>query len=236
MSYKIGYVFLICQWLWPWKTSFWLSNERLKNINVAEQDKKKEPYSKSISHSLHILLFVWCRYWVSSEKSGLRSPRMEASVCWSGIGMLYGTNASGLAWTSQQYHFTLSLSPALFLYVSLSNKFFAHHLYHNHNSVEEEVWIRPKRGVMSPKPWLPASHARSTMEIKSVKGRKGEKNHKKTTSTSLHTPFTSILYMRLTWKRISEKMSRSNKKEIGKDRQLSLLCLACHTTMCMVDN
>lgn len=189
MSYKIGYVFLICQWLWPWKTSFWLSNERLKNINVAEQDKKKEPYSKSISHSLHILLFVWCRYWVSSEKSGLRSPRMEASVCWSGIGMLYGTNASGLAWTSQQYHFTLSLSPALFLYVSLSNKFFAHHLYHNHNSVEEEVWIRPKRGVMSPKPWLPASHARSTMEIKSVKGRKGKK---KTQKNNIH--FTSYAF------------------------------------------
>lgn len=120
MSYKIGYVFLICQWLRPWKTSFWLSNERLKNINVAELDKKKEPYSKSVSHSLHILLFVWCRYWVSSEKSGLRSPRMAASVCWSGIGMLYGTNASGLAWTSQQCHFTLSLSAALFLYVSLS--------------------------------------------------------------------------------------------------------------------
>lgn len=80
MFYKIGYVFLICQWLRPWRTSFWLSNERLKNINVAEQDKKKEPYSKSVSHSLHILLFVWCRYWVSSEKSGLHSPRMAASV------------------------------------------------------------------------------------------------------------------------------------------------------------
>lgn len=80
MFYKIGYVFLICQWLRPWKTSFWLSNERLKNINVAEQDKKKEPYSKSVSNSLHILLFVWCRYWVWSEKSGLHSPRMAASV------------------------------------------------------------------------------------------------------------------------------------------------------------
>lgn len=51
-----------------------------KNINVAEKDKKKEPYSKSVSHSLHILLFVWCRYWVSSEKSGLRSPRMAVEV------------------------------------------------------------------------------------------------------------------------------------------------------------
>lgn len=87
--YKIGYVFLICHWLPPWKTSFWLSNERLKkergekkgkNINVAEQDKKKAPYSECVSHSLHILLFVWCRYWVSSEKSGLHSPRMAASV------------------------------------------------------------------------------------------------------------------------------------------------------------
>lgn len=123
MSYKIGYVFLICQWLRPWKTSFWLSNERLKNINMAEQDKKKEPYSKSVSHSLHILLFVWCRYWVSSEKSGLRSLRMAASVCWGGIGMLYGTNASTLAWTSQQYPSTLSPSLLLSLYASLSISF-----------------------------------------------------------------------------------------------------------------
>lgn len=172
VSYKIGYVFLICQWLRPWKTSFWLSNERLKNINMAEQDKKKEPYSKPVSHSLHILLFVWCRYWVSSEKSGLRSLRMAASVCWSGIGMLYGTNASGLAWTSQQYHFTLSLSLPLFLYVSLSlNKFLTHHLHHNHNSVEEKVQIRPKCRNMLAKPWLPASHAGSTTEIKCVKRR-----------------------------------------------------------------
>lgn len=28
--------------------------KKKKNINVAEQDKKKEPYSKSVSHSLHI--------------------------------------------------------------------------------------------------------------------------------------------------------------------------------------
>lgn len=59
---------------------------------------------------------------------------------------------------------------------------------------------------------------------------------KKTKSTPLHTPLTSILFVRLTCKRIAERMSRSKKKEIGKDRQLSLLCLACHTTMCMVDN
>lgn len=41
----------------PERLHFWLSNERLKKkktINVAEQDKKKEPYSKSVSHSLHI--------------------------------------------------------------------------------------------------------------------------------------------------------------------------------------
>lgn len=42
---------------------------------MAERDKKKEPYSECVSHSLHILLFVWCRYWVSSEKSGLHSAK-----------------------------------------------------------------------------------------------------------------------------------------------------------------
>lgn len=82
---KIGCVSLICPWLPPWKTSFWLSNERLKNkkkgkrgenrVSVAERDKKKEPYSECVSHCPHILLFVWCRYWFSSEKSGLHSAK-----------------------------------------------------------------------------------------------------------------------------------------------------------------
>lgn len=190
MSYKIGYVFLICQWLRPWKTSFWLSNERLKNINMAEQDKKKEPYSKSVSHSLHILLFVWCRYWVSSEKSGLRSLRMAASFCWSGIGMLYGTNASRLAWIAQQYPFTLSLSPPLSSSRSLSlNKFLALHLHHNHNSVEDEVWIGPKCRGMSSEPWLPASHDGSTMEIKSAKRGKEKQNKNLLLFIRLSLPF-----------------------------------------------
>lgn len=238
MSYKIGYVFLICQWLWPWKTSFWLSNERLKNINMAEQDKKKEPYSKSVSHSLHILLFVWCRYWVSSEKSGLRSLRMAASVCWSEIGMLYGTNASGLAWTSQQYPFTLSLSPALALYVSRSITFSL-----TVSIIPTTVWrtrcglglnvesCRPSHDCLPA--CLPASHAGSTMEdLMSVKRRKGKN---KIHSTSYASHFHSLCAFNV-WKRIAERMSRSKRKEIGKDRRLSLLCLACHTTMCMVDN
>lgn len=159
---------------------------------MAEQDKKKEPYSWCVSLSTPpptppppniLTLFVWCRYWVSSEKSGLRSRRMAASVCWAGIGMLYGTNASGLAWTSWQYNFTLfffSPSPSLYVSLSLSlNKLLALHLHHNHPGVEEEVWIRPKHTIMSAKPWLPADHYGSTMEIKSVKRRKREREKKK---------------------------------------------------------
>lgn len=120
---------------------------------MAEQDKKKEPYSWPVSHFLHILLFVWCRYWVSSEKSGLRRLRMAASVCWSGIGMLYGTNASGLAWTSQQYHFTLPLSPALPVYVSLPlDKFHALHLHHDLERAAGASWIRPKCRITTAEP------------------------------------------------------------------------------------
>lgn len=127
MFYKTGCVFLICQWLRPLKdfilafgwamkgsqTSIWLSRIRRKS---------HIPGVYHFPHTPNILtLFVWCRYWVSSEKSGLRSRRMAASICWAGIGMLYGTNASGLAWTSWQYNFTLFFfSPSPSLYVSLS--------------------------------------------------------------------------------------------------------------------
>lgn len=95
------------------QTSIWLSRIRRKS---------HIPGVYHFPHPPNILtLFVWCRYWVSSEKSGLRSRRMAASVCWAGIGMLYGTNASGLAWTSWQYNFTLFFfSPSPSLYVSLS--------------------------------------------------------------------------------------------------------------------
>lgn len=193
------------------QTSIWLSRIRRKS---------HIPGVYHFPHPPNILtLFVWCRYWVSSEKSGLRSRRMAASVCWAGIGMLYGTNASGLAWTSWQYNFTLfllSLSISLCLSLSL-NKLLALHLHHNHPGVEEEVWIRPKHTIMSAKPWLPADHYGSTMEIKSVKRRKREREKKKNNnkkeiqSTSYASHFHSLCAFNV-WKRIAERMSRSKKK------------------------
>lgn len=138
-----------------------------------------------------------------------------------------------LPWTSQQYHFILSLSTAVrLLCLSLYPwKLLARRLHHNHDSVEEKVWIRPKCRVMSAEPWLPASHAWATMEIKSVKKRMeegGEKknNNKKTKSTPLHTPLTSILSLRLMCKRIAERMSRSKtRKQREWRRQTVILAL-----------
>lgn len=130
---------------------------------------------------------------------------------------------------------TFSLSPALALYVSRSITFSL-----TISIIPTTVW-RTSCGlglnVESCRPshdCLPASYAGSTMEdLMSVKRRKGKN---KIHSTSYASHFHSLCAFNV-WKRIAERMSRSTKKkEIGKDRQLSLLCLACHTTMCMVDN
>lgn len=123
--------------------------------------------------------------------------------------MLYGTNASGLAWTSPQCHFTRFVSHlSLVLPVSLTR-----HLHHNHDGVEEQAWIRPKRERHGGQ--TAASHARATMKIKSAKdvgGWVAEKKGKKAKSTPLHTALTSILSAPLTCKRIAERTTRSGKK------------------------
>lgn len=62
-----------------------------------------------------------------------------------------------------------------------------------------------------------------------------KKEGKKAKSTPLHTALTSILSVPLTCNRIAERTLRSTKNMIGRDRQLSLLCLACHT-LCTLDN
>lgn len=49
MLYKIGYVFLICWCPPPWKTSFWLSNERLK-----KKKKKTSTWLSRIRRKSHI--------------------------------------------------------------------------------------------------------------------------------------------------------------------------------------
>lgn len=140
------------------------------------QDKKKEPYSECVSHSLHILLFVWCRYWVSSEKSGLHSPRMAASVWlkWNRNVIRNQCIRTCPDISTIAPHTFLSLSPchsfSLSLCLSLSHAVtsLAHHLHQNHSSVADEGWNRPKCRVVSAEPRLPASYARATMEIKSA--------------------------------------------------------------------
>lgn len=197
---------------------------------MAEQDKKKEPYSKSLSHSVHILLFVWCRYWVSSEKSGFRPLRMAASVCWSGIGMLYGTNASGYRLdisTMPSHTSPLSLSAS---HVSLSVTFSLSISIITTSEWSEEVRIRPRCRIMSDSRCV---HPKNKVCYRIIIIKK--KNPNKMRSTSYASHFHSLCALNV-WKRIAERVSRSKTKEIGRSRQLSLLCLACHTTMCMADN
>lgn len=87
---------------------------------------------------------------------------------------------------------TFSLSRSIPLCLPL-DKFLAHHLHHNHNGVCV-VGGRRRCGLglnvesCRPEPWLPASHARSTMEIKSVKRRKGERGgeRKKKQENKIH--------------------------------------------------
>lgn len=69
------------------------------------------------------------------------------------------------------FHPSLSLSLSLRhlvpLHLSLVLPVLARHLHQNRNGVEEQAWIRPKRGGRVGQ--TAASHARATMKIKSAK-------------------------------------------------------------------
>ena len=73
-SHQIGYVFLICQWLRRSKTSSWLSNERLKNINMAEWDKKARAiFSPAVYHTLLHIRAI-CMVQILGPKREIRIP------------------------------------------------------------------------------------------------------------------------------------------------------------------
>lgn len=135
--------------------------------------------------------------------------------------MLYGTNASGLAWTSPQCHFTLSpsLSPSLHLSMSLAL------------SASFPLTIttvrRNRRGLsLNVKPGCAngglscSGHRENKVRERHVGGKRG----KKAESTPLHTALTSILSVLLTCNRIAERTSRSRKKH-DRERQTVILSL-----------
>lgn len=137
---------------------FWLSNERLTNINMAEQDKKKEPYSWCVSLSTHPQYpHPICMVQILGLKREIRIAFSQNGsihlLSWNRNVIRNQCIRTGLDILTIQLHtfFLLSLSVSLCLSLSL-NKLLALHLHHNHPGVEEEVWIRPKHTIMSAKP------------------------------------------------------------------------------------
>lgn len=118
-------------------------------------------------------------------------------------------------------HF-LSLPP-LFLEVSLSlNKFFSLSISITTTTVwREGVRIRPKCRIMLAKPWLPASHAGSTAEIKCAKRRE----EKTTKQNPLHFIRLSLPFS-LCVQRVKKDCWKDVKKQEETDRKGQTVILA----------
>lgn len=192
----MGYVFLICKWLSSLKdfilAELWKGSE---NINMAEQDKKKRAvFSDCITFPPYPSHLYWCRYWVSSEKSGLR-PSLNGSI------RLLKWNRNVIRnqciracldiFNNATSHFHPSLlppsvHPSICFLLSIS-------------IITTTVW-RKRFGLAlniqscRPQPWLPAAHPGSTMKIKKEGEIKKQTNRK---SSPFHTLLTSILFVRL---------------------------------------
>lgn len=113
---------------------------------MAEQDKKKRAlFSDCITLPPYPTHLYWCRYWLSSKKSGLR-PSLNGSI-------------RPLKWNRNVIR-NQCIRTCLDIFDNATshfhppsplplNMFLPLHLHHNHNSMEEEVWISPKNTIMS---------------------------------------------------------------------------------------
>ena len=127
--------------------------------------------------------------------------------------MLYGTNASGPAWTSPTMPLH-TFGPSLSLCLPLVLPVVARHLHQNHEGVEEQAWTEPKR----------ESHVGAGRRL-SCSGRHGNKVSRSKIHSAPYTALTSILSLPLTCKRIAERRSRSGGKNHDRERQTVILTL-----------
>ena len=74
--YQIGYVFSICQWFLIVKGFISAELWKSQDINMAEQDKRKEPYSESLSLAPppRPCKFVWLQILGPGREIGIPFP------------------------------------------------------------------------------------------------------------------------------------------------------------------